>query len=123
MAHPSETRENPWRPSSPALDPESFEYAIEGPLVIVHFWAPWNPYDKPLDANLQQLQTAYGKKFVFFSVNTDETAFTPIVERHNVAALPTLLCFSNGKVKGRFHGLQTLEELQAFLEEMAQQRR
>src|ERR1700743_3624088 len=100
--------ENTWCPSSPALDPGSFNDVIEGPLTIVHFWAPWNPYDRPHDANLQQLLPAYARRFRLFSVNTDDTAFSSIVEAHHIAALPTLLCFINGKTRGRFHGLQTI---------------
>ncbi|HUO08472.1 MAG TPA: thioredoxin family protein [Phycisphaerae bacterium] len=119
MKQSSDSREKPWQPSSPAVEAEVFADVIEGPTTIVHFWAPWNPYDKPLDANLQQLGPQY-KRFRFFSVNTDQTAFTAIVEQHHVAALPTLLCFVNGRVRGRFHGLQTLEELKKFLDEMAQ---
>jgi thioredoxin 1 len=102
------------------LEPATFEDAIEGPLTVIHFWAPWNPYDRPLDANLQLLAASSAKRFRFFSVNTDLTAFTAIVEAHHVAALPTLLCFAEGKLRGRFHGLQTLEALTAFLTEMAQ---
>jgi thioredoxin-like negative regulator of GroEL len=115
------TREKPWHPSSPALQPETFDDGIEAPAVIVHFWAPWNPYDKQLDQNLQQVQAAgAAKRFRFYSVNTDQTAFEAIIERHHVAALPALLCFINGKVKGRFHGVETIEALKAFLDEMGQ---
>src|SRR5881394_1504631 len=52
------SREKPtppqWSPSSPPVEAEQFEDVIAGATVIVHFWAPWNPYDKQLDANLQQ---------------------------------------------------------------------
>ena len=99
---------------------EAFGDVIEGGAVIVHFWAPWNPYDKPLDVNLQALKGKWGKRFQFFSVNTDETAFSQIVETYHVAALPTLLCFVNGKVRGRFHGVETVEALEAFLKEMGE---
>jgi thioredoxin-like negative regulator of GroEL len=119
MVQSSESREKPWQPSSSAVEAEVFADVIEGPTAIVHFWAPWNPYDKPLDANLEQLRPQY-KRFRFLSANTDQTAFTPLVEQYHVAALPTLLCFVNGKVRGRFHGLQTLEALKAFLDEMMQ---
>jgi thioredoxin 1 len=108
-----------WHPSTPAVDAESFNDLIEGPPTIIHFWAPWNPYDKQLDAALEQLRPAY-KRLRFFSANTDDTAFTPIVDAHHVAALPTLLCFANGRARGRFHGIETPEALKAFLDEMSQ---
>jgi len=109
-----------WRPSSAALEPEQFEDAIAGSAVVIHFWAPWNPYDKPLDENLQKLMPAYGKKFRFYSVNTDDTAFSEIVEAQHIAALPTLLCFVNSRPRGRFHGLETIEALKDFLDQMSQ---
>jgi thioredoxin-like negative regulator of GroEL len=103
------------------VDAEGFYDVVEGAAVIMHFWAPWNPYDKQLDANLREVKAeGVGKRFRFYSVNTDETAFEEIVERHHVAALPALLCFVNGKVKGRFHGVETVEALKGFLEEMGQ---
>jgi len=107
-----------WLPSSPPVEADSFDDLICGPLVLIHFWAPWNPYDKPFDANLQSLLPKYAKKLRCYSANTDDTAFTAIVEAHHIAAVPTLICFSNGRSKGRFHGLQTPEELNTFLEEM-----
>ncbi|MGN6370891.1 MAG: thioredoxin family protein [Phycisphaerae bacterium] len=115
-----------WRPAaSQPVVADELEWAIEGPLTIVHFWAPWNPYDKTMDANLQALQAdagGVGKRFRFLSANTDETVFEPIVEKFHVGALPTLLCFLNGKVVGRFHGVQTLDELRQFLQEMTHAR-
>ena len=101
---------------------EEVEWVVEGPLTILHFWAPWNPYDKVMDGNLQAVITGaegFGKRFRFFSVNTDETVFEPVVERFHVGALPTLLCFLNGKVVGRFHGVETVEALRGWLGEMA----
>jgi thioredoxin-like negative regulator of GroEL len=100
------------------VDAESFDDLIAGPPVLVHFWAPWNPYDKPLDAELAALRPAFAKKLRFYSANADDTAFTPIIDAHHIAALPTLLCFANGRARGRFHGIQTAEALKAFLEEM-----
>ena len=111
-----------WRPVvSPAVGVEEVEWVVEGALTILHFWAPWNPYDKTMDANLQAViagAEGFGKRFRFFSVNTDETVFEAVVEKFHVGALPTLLCFLNGKVVGRFSGVQTVEELRGFLGEM-----
>jgi thioredoxin 1 len=113
-----------WRPAaSQGVSAEEFEWVVEGPLMVVHFWAPWNPYDKTMDANLAAVQKeGVGKKFRFVSVNTDETVFEPVVEKFHVGALPTLLCFLNGKVAGRFHGVQTVEDLKKFLMEMTEVR-
>ena len=61
---------------------------------------------------------ALAKRFRFLSLNTDMAASTPIMEANHVGALPTLLCFVNGRLRGRFVGLQTADELKAFLEEM-----
>jgi len=108
-----------WLPSSPPVEADVFEDLIAGPPVIVHFWAPWNPYDKQLDANLQVVRKKF-PKLRFFSANTDNTAFTPIVEAHHVAALPALVCFANSRARGRFLGTQTPQALESFLSEMSQ---
>lgn len=116
MAHPAQ---NSWHPASPAVEADCFADIIEGRGTIVHFWAPWNPHDKALDAYLRQLAPAWQKQFQFFAANADNTSFTPIMERYHVAALPALLCFVNGRVKGRFYGVETQEKVEAFLKEMA----
>src|SRR6478609_793001 len=119
MADARPSSQPKWVPSSPAVEAEQFEDLIAGPAVVVHFWAPWNPYDKQLDANLQQVQKKF-PRLRCYSANTDDTAFTPIVEMFNVAALPALVCFANGRPRGRFHGVETVEALEAFLMEMSQ---
>ena|SRR5437763_15840000 len=111
--------QNQWQPSSPPVEAEQFDDVISSAPVIIHFWAPWNPYDKQLDANLQQARKKF-PRLQFYSANTDDTAFTPIVDRFNVAALPALVCFAHSRTKGRFHGVETLEALEAFLTEMSQ---
>jgi thioredoxin-like negative regulator of GroEL len=108
-----------WLPSSPPVEADQFEDLIAGPLVIVHFWAPWNPYDQQLDANLQAIHSKF-PKLRFYSANTDDTAFTPIVDTYHVAALPALVCFANSRPRGRYHGIQTPEALESFLTEMSQ---
>lgn len=108
-----------WAPSSPAVEAELFQDLIAGPPVMVHFWAPWNPYDKAFDANLQAVRAKF-PRLRFYAANADDTAFSPIVEAHHVAALPALVCFANGRARGRFHGVETPEALEAFLQEMSQ---
>jgi len=120
MAESREKSPQPrWLPSSPPVEAEQFEDVIAGATVIVHFWAPWNPYDKQLDANLQLVRKQF-PRLQFYSANTDDTAFTPIVERFNVAALPALVCFTRSRTQGRFIGVETLQALEAFLTEMSQ---
>jgi thioredoxin-like negative regulator of GroEL len=110
----------PWRPASPPVEAGWFADIIEGRGTIIHFWAPWNPHDKPLDAHLRQLAPIWQKRFQFFAANADDTSFSEIIERYHVAAFPALLCFVNGRVKGRFYGVETLEKVEAFLKEMAE---
>ena len=87
--------------------------------MVIHFWAPWNPYDKQLDANLQNVRGKF-PRLQFFSANADDTAFAPHIETHNVAAFPALVCFANGRARGRFYGVETVDKLEAFLKEMAE---
>ena len=107
----------PWRPSSPAIDPSQFDDAICGDKVMIHFWAPWNPHDREMDANLQKAKARF-PRLRFYSVNADDTAFAPFIDAHHVAAFPALVCFANGRAQGRFYGVETLEKVEAFLKEM-----
>jgi thioredoxin-like negative regulator of GroEL len=117
MADPRPSSPPPWKPSSPPIDAESLEDVISGPKTIIHFWAPWNPHDRPLDTRLQQLRPKF-PRLRFFAANADDTAFTAIMEIHHVAALPALVCFSSGRSLGRFYGVESLDQLEAFLAEM-----
>ncbi len=108
----------PWRPSTPPVEADQFEDAICGPKTIIHFWAPWNPHDRPLDAHLQPLRPKF-PRLRFFAANADDTAFTAIMEAHHVAALPAVVCFFNGRSLGRFYGIESLDKLESFLREMA----
>ena len=96
-----------------------FDDVIAGEKVIVHFWAPWNPHDRGMDVHLKQLRGKF-PRLRFYSVNADETAFEPFIEAHHVAAFPALVCFANGRARGRFYGVETVEKLEGFLREMVE---
>jgi thioredoxin-like negative regulator of GroEL len=98
---------------------DAFDDFICAEGVVVHFWAPWNPHDRVMDQHLKPLMARF-PRLRFYSVNMDDTAFSTVVEQHHVAALPALLCFHNGRVKGRFYGVERIAELEAFLREMAE---
>ena len=110
---------SPWRPSSQAVEASQIEDVIAGDKVMVHFWAPWNPHDKGMDANIQAVKGKF-PRVRFYSVNADETAFEPFIETHHVAAFPALVCFANGRARGRFYGVETVEKLEAFVREMVE---
>ena len=119
MNDPRKSSTPQWRPSSPAVDASQIEDVICGDKVMVHFWAPWNPHDKGMDANIQAVKGKF-PRVQFYSVNADETAFEPFIEAHHVAAFPALVCFANGRARGRFYGVETVEKLEAFVREMVE---
>jgi thioredoxin 1 len=64
--------------------------------VVVDFWAAWCGPCKMLSPVIDELSKDYGDKARFFKLNVDENPVTSM--RFNVASIPTVLVFKNGKL-------------------------
>ncbi len=78
--------------------------------VIVDFWAPWCGPCKAMGPIFEELVEAYGDKVKFAKVNVDENPVTP--SKYGIRAIPTLICFKNGKSVDQIVGMVAKAKLE-----------
>ncbi|MEW6593058.1 MAG: thioredoxin [Candidatus Hadarchaeota archaeon] len=72
------------------------ELVGSNPAVVVDFWAEWCAPCRLMGPVIEELAKKYSGKIVFGKLNVDKNSETP--PKHNIAAIPTLLFFKNGRV-------------------------
>lgn len=86
------------------------EVVNENKLVVVDFWAPWCGPCKDIDLIMKDLSTDFDKNDVkFVKLNIDENELTKV--NYDVAGLPTIMLFKNGKIVHQQLGLTTREHI------------
>lgn len=71
--------------------------------VLVDFWAPWCGSCKMQTPILEKLVTAGEIKAKILKLNADEN--TEVAQKYNIASMPTLIFFENGKEIERHIGV------------------
>jgi thioredoxin 1 len=101
------------------LDSASFEAAVQAPgkPVLVDFWAPWCGPCKAIAPILEDLATEFGPAVQICKVDVDDN--TELVQKYNIRAIPTILLFKDGQVKGEIVGLTNKADLKAKLQALA----
>jgi thiol-disulfide isomerase/thioredoxin len=85
-------------PQSPAIAAAELPAILDQHrVVVVHCWAPWNHYDKWLDATLWELKPRYADRITFFARNVDLEVNHEFLQRHQILNIPALVCFLNGR--------------------------
>jgi len=86
-------------------------------VAVVDCWAPWCGPCRMIAPVVESLSKELQGKIAFGKLNTDENQLTAM--RHNIAAIPTLLIFKEGKLVDRIVGVmpkeQILRKLQKYL--------
>lgn len=86
-------------------------------VAVVDCWAPWCGPCRMIAPIIESLSKELQGKVAFGKLNTDENQMTAM--RHNIAAIPTLLIFREGRLVDRIVGAlpkeQILRKLQKFL--------
>jgi thioredoxin 1 len=92
------------------LSEANFKSTVEeNPVLVVDLWSEWCPPCKMIEPIIEELANDYAGRVVFGKLNTDESP--AIAVKYNVAAIPTLLFFKNGKFVDRIIGAVPKEHI------------
>lgn len=81
--------------------------------VLVDFWAAWCGPCKMVAPVVDELAAQYQGQVKVGKLNVDENSRTPA--QYGIMSIPTLLLFTEGKLKERLVGYKTKEELSTLL--------
>lgn len=84
--------------------------------VIVDFWAPWCPWCMKMLPIFEEVSKRYEGRLVFAKLNVEE--HEQIAESNDIAGIPVLKMFCNGKSAGELTGYMTQERLVLGIEKM-----
>jgi thioredoxin 1 len=82
-----------WRPSTEPLVRED----MGRPALIVHFWAPWNAYDRVFDRSMKVLCQEFRANAHFASLNVDDPVMPDVIEQAHLLNVPALVFFRSGR--------------------------
>ena len=94
------------------LNMENFDNEINNSekLVLVDFYATWCGPCKMLAPVLENIAEEYQDKINVYKVNVDEEM--ELARKFNIASIPTLIFFKDGKVAKTLVGLVSKSDLQ-----------
>lgn len=79
----------------PDLDPDAFPDALQAPLVLVEFWAPWCPYSALMHPRIEAVARTHGDDVDVARVNVD--AHPDLADALGVEAVPSAVLFRTGE--------------------------
>lgn len=85
-------------------------------LVIVDFYAEWCGPCKMLEPIIHEIAEKYANRIKVFKANVDENK--DLTTKYNIASIPTLLFFKNGKLIKYSTGFVSKPELEEILNEL-----
>ena len=92
-------------------NPSEFEQEVQGPVVVVDFYADWCGPCQMLAPVLEQLEKETSIKIV--KINVDETP--DIARAFRIMSIPTLMLFKDGKLVKKELGFMPIERLREFI--------
>ena len=114
--------------SSPDIFDVSFEDYEEKVItashevpVLVDLWADWCMPCLVIAPKLKALIEEYQGRLRLAKLEVDEGENMRLAGKYKVRGFPTVIFFSNGEEKGRFHGAKPLSFLREFVDEQLDQ--
>ena len=92
-------------------NPSEFEQEVQGPVVVVDFYADWCGPCQMLAPLLEQLEKETSIKIV--KINVDE--IPDIARAFRIMSIPTLMLFKEGKFVKKELGYMPIERLREFI--------
>ena len=92
-------------------NPSEFEQEVQGPVVVIDFYADWCGPCQMLAPVLEQLEKETSIKIV--KINVDE--IPDIARAFRIMSIPTLMLFKDGKLVKRELGYMPIERLREFI--------
>jgi len=86
------------------------------PVVVLHFWAAWNGYDRRFDLTLAAIRREFEGRAVFRSIDIDEPELVPFCRACAVVNVPALGFFARGERVETVIGMRSGDELRAKLD-------
>lgn len=77
---------------------------LSGKPTVVDFWAPWCAPCRRTKPILEKLAKEYQGSVNFWAINSDE--HQNLIQELKIFGIPTILLIQNGKITGRFTGVQ-----------------
>jgi hypothetical protein len=106
-----------WVPSTPEVcDATINDIERLHPAIAIHFWAPWNGTDPPMDRAIQSISAKFGSRLAFFSCNVDRAENIGLCRRYGIANLPALVLIVAGQPQKPIVGLSSPEQLAEKIE-------
>ena len=96
------------------LNKAEFEETIKEGVTLVDFFATWCGPCKMLGPVLEEL-SAEIPDVKFVKVDVDDEP--ELAEKYGIMSIPNVFLFKNGEIAGSFLGLQSKENVKAFIEE------
>ena len=81
--------------------------------VLLDFFAPWCTPCRMLSAVLEKIGEDYDGLLRVCRVNVDDEP--ELADRYNIAEIPTVIFFKNGRPTDRFTGFRSADEIEAMI--------
>ena len=96
----------------PSIDDLTRRYSA----IAIHFWAPWDGHDPPMDRSIQMIRGRFAGRVHFVSCNNDLEVNAGLVGRCGVVNIPALGILVAGVPRRPIIGLRDPEVLASEIE-------
>lgn len=108
-----------WEPNATPIGPAELpDVLAEHEVVLIHFWASWNGYDRVVDERIHHLLPEFNGAVASFACNFDDANNHKICSDWNVTNVPTIVAFRHGEKRKVVVGVRSRHELRQIVAEI-----